>query len=96
MIFEFLESVDSFLRDTLGPPLKVLHDPIDNWLASLPMGIAMACALGLYVVALLWVWTLKKEFVFLGAPDKSRWRDLRVWATLVVIPYVIVYVLLGR
>ena len=93
---KLLEQIDQFARGIFGPPLKALHTPVDNWLASLPMGVAMACALGLYGLAVIWVWTLKREFVFRGAPDQRRWRDLRVWATLVVIPYVLVYVFLGR
>ena len=91
-----IERLNDLFRATLGPPLKALHTPVDQWLATLPMGFAMACALGLYFVAVVWVWTLKKEFVFRGAPDRKSWRDLRVWATLVVIPYVFVYLLLGR
>ncbi len=91
-----IEVVDTFLRETFGPPLKALHEPIDVWLGSLPMSVAMACALGLYAVAVIWVWTLRKEFVFRGAPDQKPWRDLRIWATLVTIPYVIIYLWLGR
>ena len=91
-----IESVATFLKDNFGPPLKALHEPIDAWLGSLPMSVAMACAIGLYVVAVIWVWTLRKEFVFRGAPDQKSWRDLRLWATLVTIPYVIIYLWLGR
>lgn len=96
MFDSFVERIDDFLRTTFGPPLKALHEPIDAWLGSLPMSVAMACALGLYAVAIIWVWTLKKKFVFRGAPDQKSWRDLRIWATLVTIPYVIIYLLLGR
>lgn len=91
-----IEKLDAILKSTLGPPLKALHRPIDEWLGSLPMSVAMGCALGLYLIAVIWVWRLKREFVFRGAPDTHMWRDLRIWATLVVIPYVAVYVLLGR
>jgi hypothetical protein len=91
-----IENVDTFLRENFGPPLKSLHEPIDAWLGSLPMSVAMICAIGLYVIAVIWVWTLPKEFVFRGAPDQKPWRDLRVWATVVTIPYVIIYLWLGR
>lgn len=91
-----IERIDALLRGTLGPPLKALHDPIDHWLGSLPMGVAMACALGLYAIAVVWVWTLRREFVFRDAPGESRRFDLRIWATLVVVPYVAIYIWLGR
>lgn len=84
------------LRTTLGPPLKKVHEPVDRWLGSLPMSVAVACALGLYAGAVVWVWTLRREFVFRGAPDKRWYRDLRLWATVVVMPYVAIYILLGR
>jgi hypothetical protein len=84
------------LRATLGPPLRALHQPIDQWLGSLPIWVAMACALGLYIAALGWVWCLPRTFVFRGVPDSKRWRDLRIWATLVILPYIAVYLWLGR
>lgn len=83
-------------RNTLGPPLKSLHEPIDNWLGSLPMSVAMACAIGLFVLAGIWVWTLQSDFIFRGAPDRSRWRDLRIWSMVVLLPYITIYLLLGR
>jgi ABC-type uncharacterized transport system permease subunit len=88
--------VKESLRQTVGPPLKAIHQPFDEWLGTLPMSVALGCVLALYAVALIWVWTLRREFVFRGAPDQKWWRDLRVWATIVTIPYVAVYLLLGR
>ena len=71
MIDATMEGIDELLRGSGGPPLKALHAPIDRWLASLPMSIAMACALGLFVVAIVWVWCLRREFIFRGAPGHS-------------------------
>jgi hypothetical protein len=84
------------LRETLGPPLQALQEPVDTWLGGLPMWVAMTCAIGLYVVALIWVWSLRREFVFRGSPDQEKWRDLRIWATVVILPYIAVYLWLGR
>ncbi len=92
----WLEALKQALRQSLGPPLKAFHGPIDQWLGRLPMSVAMVCAVGLYVVALVWVWGLRREFVFRGAPDDHWWRDLRIWATAIVIPYIAIYLLLGR
>jgi len=84
------------LRDTLGPPLKSLLSPLDQALDRIPMAGAQACAIGLFVVAGIWVWMLPRKFVFLGAPDQSRWRDLRIWSTLVLLPYVVIYYWFGQ
>ena len=93
---ELTDSPVEWLRQNLGPHLKKVQEPIDEWLGTLPMEVAMFCAIGLFVVAVVWVWTLRRDFIFRGAPDRAPWRDLRVWATLVVVPYVLVYLWLGR
>ena len=89
------ESFGNSIRQALGPPIKALHQPIDDWLGSLPMSAAMACTLGLFMVAGIWVWTLRTEFIFRGAPFRRWWCDLRLWATLVLLPYIGVYLLFG-
>ncbi len=91
-----LNRLSEWLRTSVAPPLKGIQQPIDEWLGGVSMSVAMACCLGLFIVALIWVWFLKRDFVFRGAPDQAWWRDLRVWATGVVIPYVVVYYLFGR
>ncbi len=96
MLEGLTDSVDQFLRSTLGPPLKSLHQPLDQWLGSLSMTWALISALGLYCIAVIWVWTLPRTFVFRGAKSTRRVYDLRIWATLVVIPYVVVYLIFGR
>ena len=96
LLQSWIDATRETLREHLGPPLKALHVPIDEWLGQLPMSVAIASAVGLYVIALLWVWLLRRDFIFRGAPDRRWWRDLRIWATVVVLPYIAVYLLLGR
>jgi len=90
------ENFTDTIRETLGPPLKSLHKPLDDWLGSLPMSVAVACAISLFVVAGIWVWTLRREFIFRGAPDQKWWRDLRIWSMVVLLPYIAIYLILGR
>ena len=90
------EAFKELLNRTVAPPLRDFHEPIDAWLGSLPMSVATCCAVGLFVAAIIWVWTIKRNFIMRGAPDESRWRDLRIWATIVCLPYIAVYLLLGR
>jgi hypothetical protein len=92
----WLDRLQESLRGRFGPPLKALHVPIDEWLGQLPMTVAIVSAVGLYVVALIWVWLLRSDFIFRGAPDHHRWRDLRIWATIVVLPYIAIYFFFGR
>jgi len=88
-------AVRDALRSNVAPPLKRLHEPIDAWLGTLSLKVAMACALGLYGIAIFGVWLLRKSFVLRGSPGQEWYRDLRIWATLVIIPYVVIYWNLG-
>jgi hypothetical protein len=27
----------------------------------------------------------------LGSPDKARWRDLRLWVPILLVPYLLIY-----
>jgi hypothetical protein len=91
----FWSAVVEALRAQLGPPLHRLHAPLDQFLSSLPMWSAELCAICLFGLGIVFAWSLPKRFVYLGAPDQARWRDLRIWATAVLIPYMLIYLLLG-
>lgn len=91
----FGEGFGQALRNRLGPGIKALHQPIDTWLGSLPLSSGMLCAVGLFLLAGIWVWTLRSDFIFRGAPARHWWYDLRLWATLLLLPYITVYLLLG-
>lgn len=83
------------VQQTLGPPLQRWHAPLDQFLSSLPMWTAQVCAIGLFLLGVIFAWSLPRQFVYLGAPDQARWRDLRIWATAVLVPYMAIYLLLG-
>ena len=89
------ESFGDSVRKTIGPPIRALHHPVDQWLSTLSMNTALICAVSLLVIAGIWVWTLRKEFILRGAPGKSWRYDLLIWATLVLLPYIGVYLLFG-
>lgn len=91
----FWADVVAGIRTWLGPPLHRLHSPLDHFLSSLPMWSAQVCAIGLFAIGLIFAWSLPRRFVYLGAPDQARWRDLRLWATAVLVPYMLIYLLLG-
>ena len=37
------------------------------------------------------VFSLRSDYIFKGAPSRSRWRDLRLWALVLVLMHVYVY-----
>jgi len=52
---------------------------------------ARALFLGFFVLLLVAVFLLPRDYVFRGAPDRRAWRDLRFWALLVVLIHVWAY-----
>ena len=65
--------------------------PIDRALGSVPLGAARWAALALLCVPVLVTWRANKGDVLRGASDHKAWRDLRWWAVLFTLPYVLVY-----
>jgi hypothetical protein len=80
-----------FVKTHVAPGLKSLLVPLDAWIDSLPLWTGTVCAVGLFVIVGLWALTLRREYIYLGAPDQARWRDLRIWTILVLLPYIIIY-----
>ena len=87
-----LEAAKQGLTHYLVPPMKAVLGPLDRLLDSAPSWVGQACAVSLFVIVGLSLFALKHEYVYQGAPDQSRWRDLRIWAWLAMIPFVAVYI----
>jgi hypothetical protein len=60
-------------------------------LVAIPMWGVKAIVIGLLIGLAVWGFTLTREYAFKGAEDKAAWRDVRVWAAVVlaleVVPY---------
>ena len=80
-----------WVRATFGPSLRAWHEPLDRWIDGLPPSAGRVCAVAVFVIAAICILSLKTDYIYLGAPDRARWRDLRIWALLVLIPYMAVY-----
>lgn len=88
-----MDSLKAFLSDTLVPLLKLVLDPLNAFLTHLPPFLWHA-AVCLYLLAgCLWTLRLTRDSVYRGAPDQARWRDLRLWIPLLLVPYVTAYLL---
>lgn len=55
-----------------------------EWIHGLPLWASKAGAMVIFGSVLAVVWSLPKDFVYFGAPDRGRWRDLRLWATILL------------
>jgi len=75
--------------------LELTLGPLNDALGALPLAAARVAAGLLLAVPTVAVWRFGREWVFRGAPDRSRWRDLRIWAALFVLPYLVIYLFLA-
>ena len=62
------------------------------WLEDLPLVLGKYFATLFFIGMIFWAWLRPREYIFEGAPDISRWRDLRVWATIFLGIQVVLYI----
>ena len=82
-----------WLREYVAPPIKYCLQPIDDLLIALPPWCWTVCAVGFLALGGVFAFLFKRETIYLGAPDQARWRDLRIWAVLFLVPFVLIYLL---
>jgi hypothetical protein len=85
-----MESMEHFFYRWLKP----VFSPIDTLLSPIYMPWARVAALGLFALAILWVFLLKEKYVNLDSPKRDIWHDLRLWTVLCLLPHIFVYLFL--
>ncbi len=63
-----------------------------EWLKDLPLYWAKITGTIFFITIIIWAWTRPKDYIFKGAPDKKVWRDLRLWAVVVLTVQIILYI----
>ena len=66
-------------------------ESLNNWLTDLPTSWANTITMLLFGLLLIILWSFPRRFVLRGAPDQSRWRDIRIWATVLVFVQLGIY-----
>ena len=77
------------------PILSPVFNPIDRLFTDVREIVWTFCAIGLFVAAMIWVFSLKKEYVNIDAPRKNIFFDLRFWTVVSMLPHIIVYLYFG-
>jgi hypothetical protein len=85
------DAFHNWINDVFGPLLRPFFHAISDPLADVYMPWARICAVGLFIAAAIWVFTLKPAYVNLDAPRKAWYADLRVWTVIAMIPHILVY-----
>lgn len=62
-----------------------------EWLARLPLYWGKVAAVVGFIGMIIWAWLRPKSFIIHDAPDNNMWRDLRIWATVLMIIQIILY-----
>lgn len=55
-----------------------------RWAAGLGAVQIRLCFLAFFAAVALFALFQDREYVYLGAPDRGRWRDLRLWALAIL------------
>ena len=53
--------------------------------------LAKTVFLAFFAVLVVAVFTLPRSYIYRGAPSRALWRDLRIWALLLVLLHAWVY-----
>ena len=62
-----------------------------QWMYSLPLWWGKVMAIILFAGIAVWVCSIPIHYIFSGAPDKKRWRDVRIWAVALMIFQIVIY-----
>jgi len=66
-------------------------ESVNLWLSGLPTSWANTITMVLFGLLLLILWSFPRAFIMRDAPDQSRWRDIRIWATLLIFVQLGIY-----
>lgn len=85
-----------FITSVFGPPLKFLLGPINNVLVTHYLPWATIAAMAMFACAIIWVWTLKRDYVNVDQPRPGWLFDLRVWTIVCLLPHIIAYLYFSK
>lgn len=62
-----------------------------NWLNNLPIAWGKFLVILAFIAPLVFALTMKKHYIYAGASDNARWRNLKLWVLVIVVVQVAVY-----
>jgi len=64
-----------------------------NFLNRIPLFYAKILVGSLYLLLLFWVLRRPKEYILRETPTKKGWRDLRIWAVVLIVFQIALYII---
>ena len=65
-----------------------------EWLTGVPLVAAVVLHTIAWLALALWVWRRPVGEIYAGAPDRKRWRDLRLWVLPLAALQILLYLVL--
>lgn len=65
-----------------------------HWLSHIDPIWSVATVIVGYLGLFVWTVTRSADFVFEGAPDRRRWRDLRLWIAPLILVQIALHLVL--
>ncbi len=62
-----------------------------GWLTGLPLWWGKVIAVAFFLAIAVWAWRRPRSYIYKDAPDNHRWRDLRVWASVLMAIQTLIY-----
>lgn len=62
-----------------------------DWIHQLPLWTAKLGAGTFFGLVILFSWTIPRDFIYHDAPDRARWRDIRIWASALLLFQCVIY-----
>lgn len=63
-----------------------------EWLIGIPLFWGKVFATLFFVGMAIWAWYRPRSYIYKDSPDKNRWRDLRIWAMVLLGIQVVLYI----
>ena len=70
---------------------EAIFAPLNGMLQAVPFAAARWIVVTFLVLAALSPWLLSDAYIFLGSPHRRRSHDLRLWALVIMLPYILIY-----
>ena len=64
---------------------------VNDWLGSISLVWGKVVAVIAFAGIAVWAWRRPRSFIFQGSPDSRRWRDLRLWASILIAVQIVIY-----
>lgn len=58
---------------------------------DLPVAWANYISIAGFLFLAILVWAVPKELIYAEAADQAKWRDIRIWASILIVAQLILY-----